>query len=126
MVTTGTKHAVATGGMDQPWKEWTRQAALNRTWLNWKSHWTTAFQDKRELVKLTGVAFNGMANSAQENKMGDKMISALDNLAYAAVQKNDTFEQLVKANKTLTEALHTQQDKIKKLLAIITALSIAD
>jgi hypothetical protein len=126
MVTTGTKHAVATGGMDQPWKEWMRTAAPNRTWPNWKTHWTGAFQEKRELVKLTGVAFNGMANNAQEIEMGDKMVSALDNLANAAVQKNDTFEQLVASNKTLTEAVSSRDDEIKKLLAIITALSVGD
>ena len=126
MVTTGTKHAVATGGMDQAWKEWMRTLAANRTWPNWKTHWTAAFQDKRELVKLTGIAFNGMANSAQESELGDKMVSALDNLANAAVQKNDTFEQLVLSNKTLTESIRSQQDEIKKLLAIITALSTSD
>ena len=126
MVTTGTKHAVATGGMDQPWKEWMRTPTANRTWPNWKTHWSAAFQDKRELVKLTGIAFNGMANNAQEIEMGDKMVSALDNLANAAVQKNDTFEQLVASNKTLTEAIKSQQDENKKLLAIITALSISD
>ena len=31
MVTTGTKHAVATCGMDQAWKEWMRTVAANRT-----------------------------------------------------------------------------------------------
>ena len=31
MVTTGTKHAVATGGMDQPWKEWMRRPAITHT-----------------------------------------------------------------------------------------------
>ena len=67
-----------------------------------------------------------MANNTQEIEMGDKMVSALDNLANAAVQKNDTFKQLVTANKTLTESIKAQQDEIKKLLAIITALSISD
>ena len=78
------------------------------TWGSWKTHWTAAFQDKRELVKLTGITFNGMANKAQEADMGDKVVSALDNLANAAVQRNDTFEQLVKSNTTLTETNQSQ------------------
>ena len=58
--------------------------------------------------------------------MGDKMVLALDNLANAAVQKSNTFEQLVTANKTLIESICLQQDDSKKLLAIITALSTSD
>ena len=124
MVTTGTKHAVATGGMDQAWKEWKRTLAANRTWANWKAYWTDAFQEKRELVRLTGIAYDGMANNAQVDEIGDKMVSALDNLANAAVQKNDTFEHLVAANKTLTETNKRQQEDNRKLLAIISALSV--
>ena len=103
-----------------------RTLAANRTWPNWETHWTAAFQDKREIVKLTGIAFNRMANSAQEAELGNNMVSALDNLANAAVQKNDTFEQLVASNKTLTESIKSQQEEIKKLLVIITALSTSD
>ncbi|KAL7524835.1 hypothetical protein ACHAXR_001954, partial [Thalassiosira sp. AJA248-18] len=95
----------------------------NRTWPAWKTHWTAAFQEKRELSKLTGTAFNGMANQTEEAQMGDKMVSALDNLANAAVQRNDTFEQLVKANQTLTKTVESQQAEIKRLLTIITTLS---
>ena len=118
MVTTGTKHAVATGGMDQAWKEWMRTLAANRTWPNWKTHWTAAFQDKHELVKLTGIAFSKMTNSAQEAELGDRMVSALDNLSNAAVQNA--------SNKTLTESIKSQQEEIKKLLAIINVLSTSD
>ena len=37
--------------------------------------------------------------------MGKNMVTALDNLANAAVQKNDTIETLVSANKNLTDSL---------------------
>ena len=123
MVNTATKHAVATGGMDQPWREWMRTPAQNRTWNDWKAHWTDAFQEKRELIKLTGIAYDGMANNAEADVMGDKMVTALDNLANAAVQKNDTFENLVLSNKTLTDTNKKLQDDNRKLLAVITALS---
>ena len=118
MVTTGTKHAVATGGMEETWKLWKRIPTLQQTWNRWKSHWTAAFHEKRELTKLTGTASFGMANQAREDALGNQMVSALDNLANAAVQRNDTFEQLVKTNAS-------QQEEIKKLTTIITNLSLS-
>ncbi|KAL7523579.1 hypothetical protein ACHAXR_000242, partial [Thalassiosira sp. AJA248-18] len=123
MVTTATKHTVAAGGMEEAWKTWMRTALANRTWAAWKNHWTAAFQEKRELIKLTGTSFNGMANQAEENQMGDKMVSALDNLANAAIQRNGTFEQMVKANQTLIKTIESQQAEIKRLLTIVTTLS---
>ena len=103
MVTTGTKHAVAAGGVEDAWKVWMRRPAATKTWPNWKTHWTEAFIKKRELIQLTGNSFNGMENQAQkEAVMGDKMVTALDNLANVAVHRNDTVEQLVATNKTLT------------------------
>ncbi|KAL7531195.1 hypothetical protein ACHAXR_003897, partial [Thalassiosira sp. AJA248-18] len=124
MVTTGTKHAVAAGGMDDAWKTWVRMAVPLRTWPAWKTHWTAAFQEKRELVKLTGIAFNDMANSSiQQSEMGDKMVTALDNLANAAVDRNYSVETLVKANNTLSTTIQSQQDEIKRLLAIVSAMS---
>ena len=126
MVTTGTKHAVATGGMDEAWKTWKRTAIADQTWANWKTHWTDAFQEKRELIKLTGTAYNGMANQAreaEEDVMGEQMVAALDNLANAAVQKNDTVEQLVKSNTTLTLTIKSQQEEIKRLHDMLENLS---
>ena len=128
MVTTGKKHAVSTGGMDEAWKTWKRKPQVDQTWATWKSHWTDAFQEKRELIKLTGTAFNGMngmANQAREAEeaMGEQMVTALDNLANAAVQKNDTVEQLVKSNSTLTLTIKSQQEEIKRLHDILSNLS---
>jgi len=64
-----------------------------------------------------------MANSAEEKEMGTEMVGTLVNLANAAVQRNDTFEQLVKTNQTLTNTVSSQQAEIKRLLTIVTALS---
>ncbi len=38
MVTTGTKHALATGNMTLAWHEWKRCPIANHTWPNWKVH----------------------------------------------------------------------------------------
>ncbi|KAL7534865.1 hypothetical protein ACHAXR_006131 [Thalassiosira sp. AJA248-18] len=106
MVTTVTKHTVAAGGMDEAWKAWMRTAIANRTWPAWKTHWTAAFKEKRELIKLTGTVFNGMANQAEEAQMGDKM-------------------QLVKSNQTLTKTIESQQTEIKRLLTQLSLLSLS-
>lgn len=121
MVSTGTKHAVATGGMDEAWKIWKRVPMAGRTWAAWKVHWTAAFQEKRELIKLTGTAFNGMANQATDQSID--YVGALDNLANAALQKNETVEQLVRTNSILTKTNESMQAEIKKLTAIISTFS---
>ena len=64
MVTTGTKHALAAGRVEDAWKFWMRRPAATKTWPSWKTHWTEAFSEKRELIRLTGKLFNGMANQA--------------------------------------------------------------
>ncbi len=43
MVTTGTKHALATGNMTLAWREWKHRPIADHTWPNWKAHWTGAF-----------------------------------------------------------------------------------
>ena len=89
----------------------------------WKSHWTTAFQEKRELGKLAMTPFDGMADAATSADMGNNMITALDNLANAAVQNYNTIKMLVVANKSLTDSLAARDKECARLLAIITALS---
>ena len=53
--------------------------------------------------------------------MGEQMVTALDNLANAAVQKKNTVEQLVKSNATLTLTIKSQQqqEEIKCLHSIL-------
>ena len=121
MVTTGTRHAVATGNMQLAWRDWVR--IPNKTWNLWKTHWTQAFQEKRDLEILADVPINGVANAVTKQQMGNNMVTALDNLANAAVQKNDTIEALVIANKNLTDSLAAHDAKCAHLLSIITALS---
>ena len=89
MVSTLTKHAAATGDLDVTWGTWKARtlARLPMGWADAVTHWAAAFASKAELAKLTGAAFNGMANQA-EKEMADKMVVALDNLVNAAVENN--------------------------------------
>ena len=92
MLTIGTKHAVVTGGMDDVWHVWMRLPNSQQTWVRWKTMWSEAFLKKQKLVRLTGIAYKGMENQAQEMETGNTMVVALDNLENAAVQKNDTVK----------------------------------
>ena len=78
---------------------------------------------KRELVRLTGIPYNGMANQAAETDMGNKIIVAIDNLAIAALQNNDTVERVIISNLFLSDPLAACNTKIAWLLTIITNLS---
>ena len=122
MVTTGTKHAVATGGMDDAWTLWMRLPNDQKTWVRRKTMWSGDFIEKRELVRLTGITYNGMANQPAEMEMGKMMVVALDKLANAAVQNNDTIERLVIYNLSFSASLVAHDTKIARLLTVITNL----
>ena len=51
------------------------------------------------------------------------MVTALDNLANAAVEKNGTIESLVKANLALTKAVAERESNLQALTTAITKLS---
>eukprot|EP00804_Cyclotella_cryptica_P023052 CCRYP_000317-RA/>CCRYP_000317-RA protein AED:0.29 eAED:-0.50 QI:0/-1/0/1/-1/0/1/0/351 len=99
MVTTGTKHAIQCGAFTDAWKEWNRIPCANQTWLAWKTHWTRAFKEQKTIQRLTGGEFS--ANSSIQTTNDElmlQMVTSLDNLAFAAVQKNETVEKLIEMN----------------------------
>lgn len=99
----------------------------NRTWLAWKTHWTRAFEEQKTIQRLTGGEFS--ANAATKNnddKLANQMITSLNNLAMAAVQKTETLERLVQINemkettiKNLMSQLAAEKAASTKLLDII-------
>jgi hypothetical protein len=64
MVTTGTKHALATGNMTLAWREWKHCPIANHTWPNWKAHWTAAFAEMRDINCMTAGESAFGANAA--------------------------------------------------------------
>ena len=121
MVSTGTKHALQCGDFTEAWKAWNRQAAVNKTWPNWKTHWTQAFNENRAIQRLTGGSFR--ANAILEDELSEKMVTSLDNLANAAVQKNDTIEKLIEINKQQQETIHKLQAQNGELLYLLKHMS---
>ena len=85
--------------------------------------WGGAFLEKRDLVRITSIAYNGMANQVVEMQTGNVMVVALKNLVNAAVQKNDTVEQLVISNSSLSASLMAHDTKIARILTVITNLN---
>ena len=123
MVTIYTKHVLTTGVMDDEWRVWMRLPNDQQTWVRWKTMWIGAYLGKRELVGLTGIAYNGMSNQAQEMEMVIKMVVALETLANSAVQINDTVERLVISKVSLSASLAARDTEISRLLTVITNLS---
>ena len=127
MVTTGTKHALQCGAFTESWKEWNRTPRANRSWLAWKNHWTRAFEEQRTIQRLTGGEFAAhSATQGQDDTLATQMVTSLDNLAMAAVQKNETIEKLIQINKmkekTITNLMAQLEDEratSTKLLEII-------
>ena len=55
--------------------------------------------------------------------MGNTMVVAIDNLENAAVQNNNTIEQLIVSNASLSASLAARNTEIARLLTIIINLS---
>jgi len=86
----------------------------------WKNHWTAAFNKQHDITRLVGGTFDGHANAAvSDEQLSQQMIDSLDNLAMAAVQKNNTVGKLVIANKQVTDTVAKLQAEDAKLLQII-------
>jgi hypothetical protein len=115
MVTTGTKAALDSSGMELAWREWMRRPAHSKTWNTWKTHWTVAFTEARNIQQMT-TSDSAFANQALTNvEQAMLMTRSLDNLANAAIQKNDTVERLVSANERLAKALADANTAIARL-----------
>ncbi len=87
MVTTGTKAALNSGGMELAWREWKRRPVPDQMWNNWKLHWSVAFTESRDIHRMTSPA-GAFANQAvADAEQAEMMARSLDNLANAAMQK---------------------------------------
>jgi hypothetical protein len=128
MVTTGTKHAIQCSAFTDAWKEWNHLPRPNQTWLAWKTHWTRAFEEQKTIQHLTGEEFSANATTQEtDDELAAQIVTSLDNLAMAAVQKNETLEKLIKMNaqkdkiiKNLTASLASEKSTSTILLDVIS------
>jgi hypothetical protein len=87
------------------WHKWKRQPIIDQMWNNWKTHWTLAFAESRDINQMTASDCSFAYQAATKAKQAARMVTSLNNLANAAIQKTDTIEKLVAANKCLAKAL---------------------
>jgi hypothetical protein len=109
IVTTGTKHALATGNMTLVWRKWKRCPIANHTWPNWKAHWTAAFAKIHDINRMTAGESTFGAIAAEEEEQGCLIASSLNNLANAFIQKILMIDSLAAINAQLTQALVDMQ-----------------
>jgi hypothetical protein len=122
MVTTGTKHALATGNMTLAWREWRCRPVAKHTWPNWKTHWTAAFAEMRDINRMTAAESGFGANAAEEEAQGRQIATSLKHLANASIQKNATIDQLVATNAQLMQALKSLQTLMSRMFTHGTPL----
>jgi hypothetical protein len=124
MVTTGTKAALNCGGMELAWCKWKHCPLVDHMWNNWKLNWTAAFAETRDINRMIANN-NAFTNQAATNaEQAAMMAKSLDNLANAAIQKNDTVEKLVTANAKLAKALANANAIIARLHLPLPILQI--
>ncbi len=115
MVATGTKAALNCGSMELAWRKWTRPLLVHHKWNNWKLHWTAVFAETCNINRMIAND-SAFANQAATNaKQAVMMAKSLDNLANAAIQKNDTGEKLFTAIEKLAKALADANAAIARL-----------
>jgi hypothetical protein len=105
MVSTDTKATITCSRMELAWHEWKRQPIIDQMWNNWKTHWTAAFAETRDINQMTAGNCTFAYQATTKAEQAARMVTSLDNLANVAIQKNNTVKELIAANKRLAKAL---------------------
>eukprot|EP00804_Cyclotella_cryptica_P011595 CCRYP_012098-RA/>CCRYP_012098-RA protein AED:0.49 eAED:0.35 QI:0/0/0/1/1/1/2/0/275 len=100
----------------------------DQTWLEWKTHWTRAFEEQKTIQRLTDGEFSSNSTiQTPDDELANQMVTSVNNLALATMQRNKTVEKLVEMNalqdKTiaaLTSSLTSEKATSTKLLDIIS------
>ena len=116
-------HIGSTGMVNSAYTKWRTKPTADRTWKNAKVHFRKALKDLSAINKITageaGLTANATTQQATDDKVREEIVEqlgdAFDNLAMAAVAKNETMEQMVKAIADLTASNTTLVAANKKL-----------
>jgi hypothetical protein len=111
----------ATGHYDQACREWRQKAAGDKTWANYKIHFTEAYNDRRETQLTTqGAGYHG-AHMVTADYL-TSTAEAFANLATANAVDRTAVGTLVSANATLTAQLALCNAEISDLKNQIKSL----
>ncbi len=117
MVTTRTKHALACSNMTMAWCKWNHCAIADHTWPNWKTHWTAAFTEMRNINHMTAGEAAFGTNAAEKEHQACQITASLNNLPNAMIQKNVTIDNLVASNAQLAQALQEMQAAMGRMFS---------
>jgi hypothetical protein len=101
--------------MELGWRKWKCCRLVDHTWNNWKLHWSATFAETCNINQMIANNSAFANQAATEAKQATMMAKSLDNLANAAIQKNDTMEKLITAKKKLVKALASANTAIARL-----------
>jgi hypothetical protein len=111
----------ATGHYEVACREWRIKATADKTWANYKLHFTAAYNDRRESAVTTqGAGYHG-ANMVTRDFL-ETTADALANLAEITVTDRTAVANLVTSNSTLTAQLALRDAEIVDLKNQIKSL----
>ena len=106
-------------------KEWNRRAPITKTWDNFKTDFSTANQELRELQALTQAANFETPNHHMNNVMDQYHAETLDSLRVmheATMTDRDTVANLARANSTLTQDVAELKRNVLSMIQKFDAL----
>ena len=102
-----------TGVFNDACRRWRRKAIAERTWANFKSHFTEAYAEVREETAVQG-------NSFQANQVLAETVEVINNLAENSTTESDRLEELVRANALLMQQVASMQQQMAQILQVRT------
>ena len=115
-----------TGQLERACEEWDAKATVDRSWVNFKTHFRTAHQRFMKQQRLRQTHFNplqGQANMIQQQGEAQQQKAyALQALATATSDDRAAVANLTQANKQLTDHLNAMTAKVTNLETTIAKL----
>ena len=117
VVSTAFHTILQSNAMPDDVREWRRKPTAEKTWANFKKHFTRAHNDLRETKATTSAAGYHSANAVQENT-----VTALNNLANATIADRQTMTNLTATISVLTQELAATNMKMAEAITRATKL----
>jgi uncharacterized protein with von Willebrand factor type A (vWA) domain len=104
-------------------RQWNEKPAADKTWTHFKSHFTAAHRQHKQMqVETAANAGYYSANAAMtqtEDQMAEATIGALENLATATAADRGVVAALTQANSRLVKQLEENASELRELKALL-------
>ena len=98
-------------------RDWKRKQQAGKTWNNFKTHFSRAYNKLKDTVDTAQSAGYHVANAVQEHT-----VQALNNLANATMTDKETMDNLADTITSLNQQLVTTNAKLSQVMSMTTAL----